>query len=176
MRQGIASSIPSKGNFQRAQPFGLPHGSAGHSGWARPMARRLGELTTGRARTPTSRTPGACWRGVLAESLFDPDYRLGSSLDEWAIAKGMVQNATKKMARSPLWYPTLAEVTFCLKRHEPLVVEIAQKLMRKGAVQGPELRSLLEPIVGLVKQAPPHQKPITPSRAGGLEGNRQRRL
>jgi hypothetical protein len=97
--------------------------------------------------------------GVVAESLFDPDYRLGSSLDEWATAREMVHTAAIKMARSHkgLWYATVVEVALCLKRHEKVVIEIAKELMRKGVIQGPKLRSLLEPIVGLKKQAPHHQ-------------------
>jgi hypothetical protein len=86
--------------------------------------------------------------GVVAEMRFDLDYRLGSSLDEWAIASAMIQTAAAKMARSSkeLWLATFAGVSLHLRRHRPLVVEIAQELMRKGFIKGPKLRSLLEPI------------------------------
>jgi hypothetical protein len=93
--------------------------------------------------------------GVIAESLFDPDYRLGSSLDEWAIASGILQSAAVKSGRTIeyLWSTTLGEVASRLKRHEQQVFAISAELMSKHAIQGHRLSSLLAPIVEFGKGA-----------------------
>jgi hypothetical protein len=87
--------------------------------------------------------------GVVAESLFDPDYRLGSSLDEWAIGSGIVQTAASKMNRQPeqLLASVLDDVACRLKLYEKQVFEIANELMQKHVIRGGHLRSLLAPIM-----------------------------
>jgi hypothetical protein len=86
--------------------------------------------------------------GVISESLFDPEYRLGSSLDEWAIASGILQSVAVKTGRTPeqLWGATLGEIASRLRLHDQQVFAISAELMRKHAIQGHRLKSLLAPI------------------------------
>jgi hypothetical protein len=59
--------------------------------------------------------------GVVAEALFEPDFRAGSSLDEVVLAFSVVQSAAVKTGRTPgeqLWVSALADVAFRLKLHE----------------------------------------------------------
>jgi hypothetical protein len=88
--------------------------------------------------------------GVVAEMLFDPEYRLGSSLDEIVIAQSIVRTAAIKMRRDPkvVWLRTLAEVASRLKAHECLVHEIADELMRKGRIKTRRLTRLLQTVGG----------------------------
>jgi hypothetical protein len=148
----IEGHLPTRAAIWPTECFGRPQW-VGKTYGAPPW--RIDEKTSADADLSHARCLLA---GVVAESLFDPDYRLGSSLDEWAIARVMVHTAAAKMACSSeeLWLTTLTGLRVHLTRHRPLVVEIAQVLMRKGFIEGTKLRSLLEPIVGLQKQSP-HQ-------------------
>jgi hypothetical protein len=86
--------------------------------------------------------------GVVAEMLFDPDYRLGSSLDEIVIAQSIVRTVAIKIRRDPevVWLRTLAEVASRLKAHERLVHEIADELMRKGRIKARRLGRFLQTV------------------------------
>jgi hypothetical protein len=91
--------------------------------------------------------------GVISESLFDPDYRLGSSLDELAVTSEIIRTAAVKTGRSPqhLWGTILAEIASQLKRHDQQVFEISAELTRKHTIQRRRLRSFLSPLVELKK-------------------------
>jgi hypothetical protein len=86
--------------------------------------------------------------GVIAEAAFDPDFRPGSSLDETAIAAGIVHTAAFKIKCDPkaLWVETRSAVEAELKAHEGVVREIADELMRKGSIEARRLQTLLKPI------------------------------
>jgi hypothetical protein len=89
-----------------------------------------------------------CLMAVIAESLFDPDYRFGSSLDELVVAFGMVGTAATKTGCTleTLSGSTLANPATRLKLYERQVFEISAESMRKRAIQGRRVRSLLAPI------------------------------
>jgi hypothetical protein len=86
--------------------------------------------------------------GVIAEAAFDPDFRPGSSLDETAVAAGIVHTAAFKMRceAKALWDATRSSVERELKAHEGVVRAIADQLMRKGSIEGPRLQILLKPV------------------------------
>jgi hypothetical protein len=86
--------------------------------------------------------------GVVAEVVFDPDYRLASSLDEYATAIVVIRAAAKKMRRDPmqLLIETAAGVELALREHAGIVREIAAQLIDKGTIKGRRLQFLLLPL------------------------------
>ena len=86
--------------------------------------------------------------GVVAEALFDADYRLASSLDEIVISQSIARTAAIKMVSDAeeLWLDTVVEVASKLKAHELNVREIANELMKKGNIKARRLRALLQPV------------------------------
>jgi hypothetical protein len=88
--------------------------------------------------------------GVVAEVLFDADYRRASSIDEIVISQSIVRTAAIKMRRDAeeLWLHTLAEVASKLRAHEWTVREIANALMNKGSMKARRLRAPLQTVVG----------------------------
>jgi hypothetical protein len=89
--------------------------------------------------------------GVVAEALFDPDYRIGSSLDEIVISQSIARTAAIKLVSGveELWLDTLVEVASKLKAHEWKVREIANELMKKGSIKARRLRALLKTVGGV---------------------------
>ena len=88
--------------------------------------------------------------GVVAEALFDADYRLASSIDEIIISQSIVRTAAIKMLRDAeeLWLNTLTEVACKLKAHERTVRQIANALMNRGGIKARRLRALLQAVGG----------------------------
>jgi hypothetical protein len=86
--------------------------------------------------------------GVVAEALFDADYRLASSIDEIVISQSIVRTAAIKMRRDveELWLNTLFEVASKLRAHQWIVREIANALMNRGSIKARHLRALLETV------------------------------
>jgi hypothetical protein len=89
--------------------------------------------------------------GVAAEYLFDLDFRPGSSIDEIAIARSIVEGVAFKMGRDPalVLAETWITVISRLKMHERIVREIASRLRRKRSIDARDLKLLLAPIKGL---------------------------
>jgi len=94
--------------------------------------------------------------GLVAEVVFDPEFRLGSSLDEYATAIAVVHTAAMKIRRDPmqLFIETLAGIELALKEHVGIVREIAAQLISKGSIKARRLQFLLQPINGTVDQSP----------------------
>lgn len=103
--------------------------------------------------------------GRVAEQLFDPDWRLGSSLDELATALAIVKGAAQKMQSDPpkLFLHTWSAVAARLKAHDQIVRTIADRLCRKRSIEARHLEFLLAPIKGT------GTPPATPM-AGGDDG------
>jgi hypothetical protein len=88
--------------------------------------------------------------GVIAEKLFDPDARSGSSTDEIAHAICIARGIAYKTDRWP--DEVLAEIhcgiEASLRTHTKIVFAIADELMREQCVSGVRLNELLRPIWG----------------------------
>lgn len=84
--------------------------------------------------------------GVVAEALFDADYRLASSVDEIVTAQTIVRFAAAKLLcdAETLWWRTLASVAHRLHGHAHIVNEIAGELMRKESLKSRRLARLLQ--------------------------------
>jgi hypothetical protein len=97
--------------------------------------------------------------GVVAEIVFDPEYRLGSSLDELATATVVIRAAAMKLGRNPmqLFFETVAGTELALKGQVAIVREIATQLISKGSIKARRLQFLLQPIKGTGDQ-PPHPR------------------
>ena len=89
--------------------------------------------------------------GVVSEMLFDPDFRLGSSADEIAIAQCIVLTAATKLRRDAgqLGLETLVSVATILRSNELVVRDIAAELMHRGNVTKRRLTYFLRSIGGL---------------------------
>jgi hypothetical protein len=84
--------------------------------------------------------------GVFAEALFDPDFRPGSSADEFVKGAGIIAQVARKLRHSDperLWYEVVGDLTATLKTHEAIVREIADVLMRCGSISGSRLQRAL---------------------------------
>jgi hypothetical protein len=83
--------------------------------------------------------------GVMAECLFDREYRMGSSLDEIVQAVVAVHNAAVKMQCDPerLWFEACVQLAKILKTKEATVRKIADELMRKWTIKSRRLAYLL---------------------------------
>jgi hypothetical protein len=79
--------------------------------------------------------------GVVSEMVFDSDFRLASSVDEIAIAQGIVLTAATKLRRDvqQLWLETLISVATILRANEWVVRDIAAELMNRGSVKANRL-------------------------------------
>jgi hypothetical protein len=88
--------------------------------------------------------------GVVAEALFDADYRLASSIDEIVASQAIVRSAATKLQRDAeqLWLETFAWVATRLRANEPVVRDIADELMRKGSIKSRQLANLLQTVEG----------------------------
>jgi hypothetical protein len=88
--------------------------------------------------------------GVVSEILFDPDFRLASSVDEIVRAQGIVLTAATKLRRDvrQLWLETFASVAIILRANERVVRDIATELMNRRSVKASRLADLLRPIGG----------------------------
>jgi hypothetical protein len=88
--------------------------------------------------------------GVVSEMLFDSDFRLGSSVDEIAIAEGIVLTAAAKLRRDvqQLWLETLVSVATTLRANEGVVRHIAAELINRRSVKASRLAYLLRSIGG----------------------------
>jgi hypothetical protein len=86
--------------------------------------------------------------GVISEQLFDPDYRFGSSIEEIATARAVIEVTAwkRRRNRAELWSETKAEIARRLKANEKTVRKIADELMRKGRINSRRLTYLLGPI------------------------------
>jgi len=89
--------------------------------------------------------------GVVSEMLFDPDFRLASSVDEIVRAQGIVLTAATKLRRDvqQLWLETLVLVATILRANERIVRDIAAELMARGNVSERRLAYFLQSIGGL---------------------------
>ena len=88
--------------------------------------------------------------GVVSEMLFDPDFRLASSVDEIVRAQGIVLTAATKLRRDvqQLWLETLVLVATILRANERIVRDIAAELMARGNVTERRLAYFLQSIGG----------------------------
>jgi hypothetical protein len=86
--------------------------------------------------------------GVVSEALFDPNYRLGSSIDEVVIAQAIVLSAAIKLRRDigHLLLETLGDVVTKLKANARVVRDIADVLMCKGSIKAHRLTHLLQSV------------------------------
>jgi hypothetical protein len=86
--------------------------------------------------------------GVIAECLFDFEYRAGSSLDEIVLAIAVVGSAAIKLQSDAeiLWLKTLNEVATILKANEVAVHKIADELMRKRMICSHRIACLLRDV------------------------------
>ena len=82
------------------------------------------------------RNARATYAGVLAERLFDTDYRLGSSIDEIIVTYALVYSAAAKMRRDPeaVFLEQLKNTAETLHKNEKTVRAIAEVLMQKGTL------------------------------------------
>jgi hypothetical protein len=142
--------IPSRATIWPVQEFGRPQWVGKTYGlpplWVDDKTDAQADITHARSQLA----------GVVAESVFDPDYRVGSSTDEIAIATGILRTAATKMRCDPLQllFETVAGIELDLKEHGGIVREIADELMRKGGVGGRRLQFLLQPI-RVIGEPPP---------------------
>jgi hypothetical protein len=83
--------------------------------------------------------------GVVAEKLFDPDARSGSSTIEIASAVGVNRMIAIKIGCPPLtvWQVILGDLRDQLLQHREIVFAIADDLMRAHGVKGPRLKEVL---------------------------------
>jgi hypothetical protein len=88
--------------------------------------------------------------GVVSEMLFDPDFRLASSIDEIVRAQGIVLTAATKLRRDVrhLWLETFVSVATILRANERVVRDIATELMNRRSVKASRLAYLLRSIDG----------------------------
>ena len=84
----------------------------------------------------------------MSEALFDPNYRLGSSIDEVVTAQAIVLSAAIKLRRDfeHLWLETLSDVAAKLKANARVVRDIAEVLMRKESIKARRLTHLLRSV------------------------------
>jgi hypothetical protein len=82
--------------------------------------------------------------------LFDPDFRLGSYVDEVVIARHIVMHAATKLHCDPLQllWQTIDSTKTILRTHERTVRAIADELMTHGVVRGDRLAQFLQSIGG----------------------------
>jgi hypothetical protein len=94
--------------------------------------------------------------GVVSEWLFDPDFRLASSIDEIARAQGIVLTAATKLRRDvqQLWLETFVSVATILRANERVVRDIATELMNQRSVKASRLTYLLRSIDGPAPNQP----------------------
>jgi hypothetical protein len=94
--------------------------------------------------------------GVVAEVVFDPEYRPASSLDELVTGIAVIRVAAVKMRRDPmqLFIKTVADIELALKEHIEIVREIATQLLGKGSIKTRRLEFLLQPLKGTGDQLP----------------------
>ncbi len=83
--------------------------------------------------------------GVLAELLFDPDFRSGSSLDEVATVNVIVANAAAKVGApaEDLFFAIIDRVIGDLETNSATVLAVADRLEQQCTLDRPALRSLL---------------------------------
>jgi hypothetical protein len=144
--QALDRNPPMRVGIWPIRKFGMSHwiGRAdGTSRW------RVDHKTTVEADLKQARSQLA---GVVAEALFDADYRLASSIDEIVISQVIVRSAATKTHRHAerLWWKTLLDVMCRLKAHERPVLQIADELMHKGNIKARQLAHLLQTVVGAV--------------------------
>jgi hypothetical protein len=86
--------------------------------------------------------------GVVSELLFDPDFRLASSVDEIVRAQGIALTAATKLRRNvpQFWLETLVSVATILRANERVVRDIATELMNRRSVKAIRLAYLLQSI------------------------------
>jgi hypothetical protein len=86
--------------------------------------------------------------GVVAEVTFDPEFRMGSSVDEIVFAFAAVNNAAAKLRCDVegLWLATLEEVLAKLKADEEIVRSIAAELMLKQVIKKRRIADLLRAV------------------------------
>jgi hypothetical protein len=88
--------------------------------------------------------------GVVSEWLFDPDFRVASSIDELVRAQGIVLTEATKLRRhvQQLWLETFVSVETILRANERVVRDIAAELMTQGNVTKRGLAYFLRSIGG----------------------------
>jgi hypothetical protein len=86
--------------------------------------------------------------GVVAEKMFDPDARSGSSTHEIASALGVNKMIAVKTNRQPVavWEVILGDIFDGLHAHQDVVFAIAEELMRRQCISKSRLKRLLRPI------------------------------
>jgi hypothetical protein len=87
--------------------------------------------------------------GLVAEKLFDPDYRWESCIAEIAEARALTEFIAWKLERndcSKLERDFIADVEKRLKSNEQIVRRIASELMRKGTIKSRRLAHLLKAV------------------------------
>jgi hypothetical protein len=86
--------------------------------------------------------------GVVAEKMFDPDARSGSSTHEIASALGVNKMIAVKTNRQPVavWEVILGDIFDGLHAHQDVVFAIAEELMRRHCISKSRLKRLLRPI------------------------------
>lgn len=86
--------------------------------------------------------------GMLAELLFDPDYCLGTSVDEISVTCVLVYSAAAKMRRDPdaVFWELARSTAKTLLKNEKTVRAIAEVLMREGVIRSKELAKLLDEV------------------------------
>jgi hypothetical protein len=102
--------------------------------------------------TPTTspeqdfRTACGIYAGVLAEHLFDKDFRFASSLDEVLATELLAHQIAEKTGREPVdvIYEVRSVTAEILKTNADVVRAFARDLERHGAVRKRRLEELLE--------------------------------
>lgn len=99
--------------------------------------------------------------GRRGELLFEPEFCLRAGLDEFNYVLTLIGGVIMGMGLNPqgddyfnVWSTTLAEVDACLREHEAVVREIADRLIKVGSVDRAYLTKALA-TVGKRKSPPP---------------------
>jgi hypothetical protein len=89
--------------------------------------------------------------GVMAESLFDPDYRIGSSLFEQAQARSVAELITAKTGTQldSIWQAICDDAEARLVVHKQIVRVVANELVRKHVIRSRRLAAHLAPIASI---------------------------
>jgi hypothetical protein len=85
------------------------------------------------------------YAGLCAEQMFDPDFREGSSIDEWAMSQLFGMVAAQGLGANPetYWNREVHEhVVQVLRQHRAVVVDIANHLMHSHELSGRSLDEL----------------------------------
>jgi hypothetical protein len=136
----LDGDIPQRASIWRIVEFGRPQWIGRTEGAPR---WRVDETTDAAADLKQARSQLA---GVIAEILFDSDYRLGSSIDEILTSQSIAATAAVKLHCDPmeLWWATCVEVQSRLTTNACAVHAIARVLSLKGNISARSLSRLLQ--------------------------------